>query len=130
MLKENRDLAILMNNVTFHTRLVDKQEDIMNETSDLSIFWCVQHDTAPHCTTPHTAQHTYNTAQHSITIQFSIAQHSTATTPHRTAPQHNTALYSNYLATAQHSTAQHSRSRSRSRSTAQQPNIISLYTNQ
>ena len=39
MLKDNRDLAILMNTISFHTRLVDQQEDIMNETSDLSIFW-------------------------------------------------------------------------------------------
>ena len=38
-LKDNRDLAILMNNVSFHSRLVDTQDDILNEVSDLSIFW-------------------------------------------------------------------------------------------
>lgn len=40
-LKDNRDLAILMNNVSFHSTLVDSQEEILNEVSDLSIFWLV-----------------------------------------------------------------------------------------
>ena len=38
-LKDNRDLAVLMNTVAFHTLLVDSQEEILNETSELSIFW-------------------------------------------------------------------------------------------
>ncbi|KAJ7380999.1 Nck-associated protein 1 [Desmophyllum pertusum] len=37
-LKENRDLAVLMNNVAFHSKLVDAPERLLNEISDLSIF--------------------------------------------------------------------------------------------
>ncbi|XP_031558221.1 nck-associated protein 1 homolog isoform X1 [Actinia tenebrosa] len=37
-LKDNRDLSILMNNVAFHTSLVDRQERILFDVSDLSIF--------------------------------------------------------------------------------------------
>lgn len=38
-LKDNKDLAVLMNNVAFHSKLVDAPERLLNETSDLSIFW-------------------------------------------------------------------------------------------
>ena len=38
-LKENKDLAVLMNNVSFHSKLVDAPERLLNEISDLSIFW-------------------------------------------------------------------------------------------
>lgn len=37
-LKDNRDLAVLMNNVAFHSKLVDASERLLNEISDLSIF--------------------------------------------------------------------------------------------
>ena len=38
-LKDNRELAVLMNTVIMHTKLVDAQEEILNEASDLSILW-------------------------------------------------------------------------------------------
>ena len=38
-LKDNRDLAVLMNNVSFHSKLVDVPERLLMEVSDLSIFW-------------------------------------------------------------------------------------------
>lgn len=37
-LKDNRDLAVLMNNVSFHSKLVDVPERLLMEVSDLSIF--------------------------------------------------------------------------------------------
>lgn len=37
-LKDNKDLAVLMNNVSFHSKLVDAPEKLLNEISDLSIF--------------------------------------------------------------------------------------------
>lgn len=37
-LKENRDLAVLMNTIVMHTKLVDVQDDILNEVSDLSVL--------------------------------------------------------------------------------------------
>lgn len=37
-LKDNRELAVLMNTITMHTKLVDSQEEILNEASDLSIL--------------------------------------------------------------------------------------------
>ena len=40
-LKENRELAVLMNTIVLHTKLVDTQEELMNEVSDLSIAWYV-----------------------------------------------------------------------------------------
>jgi len=40
-LKDNKDLAVLMNNVAFHSKLVDAPEKLLNEISDLSIFWLV-----------------------------------------------------------------------------------------
>ena len=38
-LKENRELAVLMNTVVLHTKLVDQQEDVVNDVADLSILW-------------------------------------------------------------------------------------------
>lgn len=38
-LKDNRELAVLMNTIIMHTKLVDAQEEILNEVSDLSILW-------------------------------------------------------------------------------------------
>lgn len=38
-LKDNRELAVLMNTIIMHTKLVDAQEEILNEASDLSILW-------------------------------------------------------------------------------------------
>lgn len=38
-LKENRELATLLNQVTFHTMMVDNLDEILTETSDLSLFW-------------------------------------------------------------------------------------------
>lgn len=37
-LKDNRDLAVLMNNVAFHSKLVDTPDKLLNEISDMSIF--------------------------------------------------------------------------------------------
>ncbi|KAL7636676.1 UNVERIFIED_CONTAM: hypothetical protein RMT77_012425 [Armadillidium vulgare] len=37
-LKENRELATLLNQVTFHTTMVDNLDEILTETSDLSLF--------------------------------------------------------------------------------------------
>ena len=38
-LKDNREQAVLMNTIIMHTKLVDAQEEILNEASDLSILW-------------------------------------------------------------------------------------------
>lgn len=38
-LPENRDLACLLDTVLFHTKMVDYLDEMMVETSDLSIFW-------------------------------------------------------------------------------------------
>ena len=40
-LKDMRDLATLMNTIVLHTNLVDSQAEILNEVSDLSLFWWV-----------------------------------------------------------------------------------------
>lgn len=37
-LKENRELAVLMNTIVMHTKLVDIQDNILNDVSDLSIL--------------------------------------------------------------------------------------------
>lgn len=39
ILAENRDLAALLDTIIFHTKMVDYLDEIMVETSDLSIFW-------------------------------------------------------------------------------------------
>jgi NCK-associated protein 1 len=39
LLSENRDLASLLDTVAFHTKMVDYLDEILVETSDLSIFW-------------------------------------------------------------------------------------------
>ena len=38
-LKDNREIATLLNQVTFHTKMVDNLDEILTETSDLSLFW-------------------------------------------------------------------------------------------
>ncbi|XP_065648480.1 nck-associated protein 1 homolog isoform X3 [Hydra vulgaris] len=37
-LKDNKDLAMLMNTISLHTKLVDSQDSILNEVSDLSLL--------------------------------------------------------------------------------------------
>jgi NCK-associated protein 1 len=41
VLSENRDLASLLDTIVFHTKMVDYLDEILVETSDLSIFWYV-----------------------------------------------------------------------------------------
>ena len=36
---EKRDLASLLDTIIFHTKMVDYLDEILVETSDLSIFW-------------------------------------------------------------------------------------------
>lgn len=38
-LKKNRELAALINQIVFHTKMVDYLDEMLIETSDLSIFW-------------------------------------------------------------------------------------------
>ena len=38
-LSDNAELARTMNTIIFHTIMVDALDEIVNETSDLSIFW-------------------------------------------------------------------------------------------
>ena len=38
-LRENRELATLLNQIVFHTKMVDYLDEMLSETSDLSIFW-------------------------------------------------------------------------------------------
>ena len=40
-LMEHRDLAKHINTVIFHTKMVDSLEEMLIETSDLSIYWLV-----------------------------------------------------------------------------------------
>lgn len=40
-LRENQDIAKVMNLIVFHTKMLDSMEELLVETSDLSIFWCV-----------------------------------------------------------------------------------------
>jgi NCK-associated protein 1 len=40
---EHKDLAILMNMILFHTKMVDYLDEMITETSDLSLFWYVSH---------------------------------------------------------------------------------------
>jgi len=39
VLAEHRELAISLDTIAFHTRMVDYLDEMMVETSDLSIFW-------------------------------------------------------------------------------------------
>lgn len=41
-LRENHDIAKVMNLIIFHTKILDSLEELLLETSDLSIFWCVR----------------------------------------------------------------------------------------
>lgn len=38
-LEGRSDLAILMNTIVFHTKMVDYLDKVLQETSDLSVFW-------------------------------------------------------------------------------------------
>lgn len=38
-LKVSRELAALINQIIFHTKMVDYLDEMLIETSDLSIFW-------------------------------------------------------------------------------------------
>lgn len=40
-LAESRDLACLLDTILFHTKMVDYLDEMMVETSDLSIFWYI-----------------------------------------------------------------------------------------
>lgn len=39
LLQENKDLASLIDIIVFHTKMVDYLDEMLVETSDLSIFW-------------------------------------------------------------------------------------------
>lgn len=41
VLSDHRDLATLLNTIAFHTKMVDALDDMLTDTSDLSIFWLV-----------------------------------------------------------------------------------------
>lgn len=41
VLAEHRELASALDTISFHTKMVDYLDEIMVETSDLSIFWYV-----------------------------------------------------------------------------------------
>lgn len=41
VLGDHRDLATLLNTIAFHTKMVDALDDMLTDTSDLSIFWLV-----------------------------------------------------------------------------------------
>ncbi|CAG2114634.1 unnamed protein product [Medioppia subpectinata] len=38
---EHKDLAVLLNTIIFHTRMVDDLDQLITETSDVSLFWFV-----------------------------------------------------------------------------------------
>ncbi|XP_064419673.1 nck-associated protein 1 isoform X5 [Latimeria chalumnae] len=42
-LADHRELGKMMNTIIFHTKMVDSLVEMLVETSDLSIFWCVNH---------------------------------------------------------------------------------------
>lgn len=39
LIKDYPDLAKVMNVIQFHSRMVDNVDQLLQETSDLSIFW-------------------------------------------------------------------------------------------
>ena len=39
VLNDHRDLATLLNTIAFHMKMVDALDDMLTDTSDLSIFW-------------------------------------------------------------------------------------------
>lgn len=41
LIMENSKLAFCMNTIVFHTKMIDYLDQLLNETSDLSIFWFV-----------------------------------------------------------------------------------------
>ena len=40
-LKDHKDLAKHLNTIVFHTKMVDSLDEILTETSDLSVYWYV-----------------------------------------------------------------------------------------
>lgn len=38
-LHKNRKLAIVMNTNVFHLKMIDLQDEMLRETSDLSVYW-------------------------------------------------------------------------------------------
>ena len=40
-LRDHKDLARHMNTVVFHTKMVDYLDELLRETSDLSLYWSV-----------------------------------------------------------------------------------------
>ena len=43
ILKDHHDLAKHLNTIVFHTKMVDYLDEVLNEASDLSIYWSVLH---------------------------------------------------------------------------------------
>jgi NCK-associated protein 1 len=41
ILKDHHDLAKHLNTIVFHTKMVDYLDEVLNEASDLSIYWSV-----------------------------------------------------------------------------------------
>ena len=38
-LQQNEKFAVQMNTTVFHLKMIDHQEELLKETSDLSIYW-------------------------------------------------------------------------------------------
>ena len=38
-IKDIRDMAVLLNTISFHSKLVDNQEGLLSEVADLTFFW-------------------------------------------------------------------------------------------
>jgi hypothetical protein len=38
-IKDIRDMAVLLNTLSFHSKLVDNQEGLLSEVADLTFFW-------------------------------------------------------------------------------------------
>ncbi|EPB68843.1 hypothetical protein ANCCEY_12064 [Ancylostoma ceylanicum] len=47
LLTKNRKLAIIMNTNVFHLKMIDLQDEMLKETSDLSVYCCALHDMCP-----------------------------------------------------------------------------------
>ena len=43
-LKDHREMASLLNQISFHSTMVDNLDEILTETSDLSLFWYVHNE--------------------------------------------------------------------------------------
>jgi len=38
---DHKELAKHLNTMVYHSRMVDSLDEMLNDTSDLSIYWCV-----------------------------------------------------------------------------------------